>query len=126
VSDARAWIALLALVSFLAGAASGFLVASRPGSAGRTGEAFEDYERAFVARFELAPERARLFREVLRNYHRDLEDVRQRALADSRSEMEPRLIELSLRYRDVIRDHVLPESSRADFDRTVAIWTPVP
>lgn len=124
----RLWIASLALVCFLAGGAGGLLVArgSRPGG-GALGP-FEDYRRMFAAHFDLSPERARLMGELLRNYHKDIEDVRQRALEASMSDLEPDLNRLGLRYRDLIRNHVLPEDQRAEFDRLAAAspWPTVP
>ena len=124
MNNPRAWIAVLAVVAFLAGLAGGMLLSARTQT--REHAPFEDYRREFVARFELDPERARLFDELLRNYARELEDIRQRALANSLSAMDEQLAATGLRYRDRIRNHVLPESRRAEFDALARGWNPVP
>ena len=77
---------------------------------------FEHYERLFLARFDLSPERERLFAQVLRHYQRELEGIRLGAIEDSMDTLEPELVHLGLRYRDLIRNHVLPESERGEFD----------
>ena len=126
MNSPRLWIGILTLVVFLAGSASGFLFASATRQETQSSGPNEDYRRAFCARFRLDARRATLFDELLRNYHSDVEDLRQRALASSMSEMEPQLVAVGLRYRDVIRDHVLPENQRAEFDELAKTWTPFP
>jgi hypothetical protein len=126
VNSPRLWVAILALVAFLAGSATGLLFASatrpQPASAGP----FADYRREFAERFKLDAQRAKLFDELLLNYHREIEDVRQRALASSLSQVDTQLAKLGDRYRLVIRDHVLPEGQRAEFDAMADAWSPVP
>lgn len=123
MSSPRLWIAILASLCFLAGVASGLLVAERSQPAH---EPFAEYRRDFVARFDLDARREGLFAELLRTYARDLEDIRQRALANSLSAMDEQLAATGLRYRDYIRNHVLPESRRAEFDAQARDWTLVP
>ena len=62
----------------------------RQGAAGPLEGPFEAYERHFLASFELSPERARLFSQILRHYQRDLEGISQGALEDSMAALEPR------------------------------------
>jgi hypothetical protein len=113
----RAWIAVLASVSALAGVLAGISIERhRQGAAGPPGP-FEAYERQFLASFELSPERARLFSQILRHYQRDLDAIHQGALEESRGTLGPELVRLGLRYRDKIRNHVLPEADRGEFDR---------
>lgn len=124
----RIWVVVLALVSFSAGGVGGLLLAPQ-GSAvyAETGH-FRDYHRHFVERFELSPERANLLGSLLRHYERDFESVRQRALERSMSDMEPELVRLGNRYRDIIRNNVLPESQRDQFTEFAQAqpWSPVP
>ena len=126
MNNARLWISVLAAVAFLAGMASGLLVAARTRPQVRSDAPFEDYRREFVERFELEPDRARLFAELLRNYGRELEDIRQRALASSLSAMDEQLVATGLRYRDRIRNHVLRPDQRDEFDALAKNWNPVP
>lgn len=126
MNNPRLWVAILALVCFLAGSASGLLYASATRPATVNGGPFDEYKRAFCAEFKLDTERTKLFDDLLANYHKEIEDVRQRALANSLAEMEPQLVKLGDRYRDVIRDHVLPENQRAEFDTLANAWTPLP
>jgi len=127
VNRLRLWVAALAATSFLAGGAGGLLVAET--ARGDVGPArpFEDYQRMFLGRFELSQERSRLFSELMRNYDGEIEDLQQRALEDSMAELGPELNRLGLRYRDLIRNHVLPEARRPEFDRlSLATAWPTP
>ena len=113
----RLWIASLAATSFLAGGAGGLLLGGTGRAEIRGAEPFEDYQRMFLARFDLSPERTWLFSELIRNYDRDIEDLRQTALENSMAELTPELNRLGNRYRDMIRNNVLPEDQRPEFDR---------
>jgi len=124
----RVWIVVLALVSFAAGGVGGLLVNRRcPDDYGPQGH-FRDYHRHFVEQFDLSPERSRLLAQLLSQYEQDFEDVRQRALERSRSEMEPELVVLANRYRGIIRNNVLPPEQREQFTEYALSepWSPLP
>lgn len=123
--NVRLWVVLLALTSFLGGLTAGMTVARPARAAAPLDEPFADYRLALKQQFELDPERDRLFGELLRNYQRDLDASRERVLAASRSQLEPELAELGLRYRGLIRDHVLPPDRRAEFDQLARQWNPI-
>ena len=116
MNDLRVWAALLALVSGLAGAAGGLLLADELRAPEVRSGPFGDYERLLVREFDLEGARAAALADLLRNYQRDIEEVEQRHLASYRSALEPELARLGRRYRGLIRDHVLPEDRRARFD----------
>ena len=116
MSDPRAWICLLALVSFLAGGAAGFLAGRgevRPVEP--TGRFAHDEARLADA-LALNDDQRRLFRAVLDHYEAELDEVRDRYEALSASAMEPEVRALGIRYRSLIRDRVLPENKRPLFD----------
>lgn len=121
----RLWVVLLALTSFLGGLTAGMTVARPAPAAPQIDEPFGDYRLAFRQQFELDPERDRLFGELLRNYQSDLDASRERVLAASRAQLEPELAQLGLRYRGLIRDHVLPPHRRAEFDQLTRQWNPI-
>lgn len=125
LNSVRVWVVLLALTSFAAGVGAGLYLARPSAPQPGTAEAFEAYRSAFSREFQLDAERSRLFGELLRNYQRDLDAARERVLAASRSELEPELAELGQRYRQWIRDHVLPPEQRATFDARVREWAPI-
>ena len=52
MNSPRLWIALLVLVTFLAGSASGLLYASATRPQTHNNGPFDDYSRAFCARFK--------------------------------------------------------------------------
>jgi hypothetical protein len=113
----RAWIAVLTLTAGLAGGLAGVLLERhRQGAAAAPGP-FEAYQRRFLASFELSPERERLLSQILRHYQRDLDAIEQGALEDSMGKLGPELEKLGFRYRDLIRNHVLPEADRGEYDR---------
>jgi hypothetical protein len=121
VTSLRAWVSILAVTAFLAGLACGPFVMSwlfPPAPAVSSGP-FADYERLLVETFDLAPERREPLRAILDQYRRDIESIKDRHMADYMSAMEPELRELGRACREVIRDSVLPEPKRHEFDRLV-------
>ena len=105
MSDLRLWVTLLAAVSALAGLAGGMLLAEGGKPAAHSGP-FADYERLFLSEFQLDAERAELLHQVLRNYHREIENAKQRHIDAYISAMEPELRRCALRYRDLVRGHL--------------------
>lgn len=119
MTNVRIWVVILTLTAFLAGLACGpfvshwFVEPPRPTAEGP----FAEYERLMTQTFQLPKERAEPLRAILEQYRRDIESIKDRHLADYSSAMEPELSELGRKYREQIRDRVLPEGKRAEFDR---------
>jgi FPC/CPF motif-containing protein YcgG len=122
----RAWICVLAATAFAAGLAGGLYAGELRAAAVPPGSHSQAYRHMFEQTFELTPERRRLFEELLERYDADVEEVRQRALAASISGVQPELAALGVRYRDAIRNHVLPDDQQEHFDRLVAQTFPPP
>lgn len=120
MSSTRLWILVLALTSFLAGSAAGLLLGRRLAPPAVERGPFSDYAALLVARFDLEPERALRLRAVLELYHRDLEELKSRHVAEA----EPDLIRLGEACRQRIRDYVLPPESQAAFDVEAAAPSP--
>lgn len=119
MTNLRIWVVILTLTAFLAGLACGPFVSRRflePAPAAADGP-FAEYERLMAQTFHLPPERAEPLRALLDQYRRDIESIKDRHLADYMSAMEPELSELGRKYRELIRDRVLPEAQRPEFDR---------
>jgi hypothetical protein len=112
MSSPRLWILLLALTSFLAGSAGGLLAGTRLAPPVIERGPFADYATLLVSRFDLPPDRERRLRAVLELYHRDLEELKSRHVAEA----EPELIRLGEVCRQRIRDYVLPAGQQAVFD----------
>ena len=87
---------------------------------------FVEYERALCDRFHLAPERRAPLQAILEDYRRELERIKDRHMADYMSSMEPDLSKLGRAYRELIRDKVLPEAQREEFNRLALAPTPTP
>ena len=121
----RLWILALALTSFGAGVASGTLVSASLHRAPRGSGPFADYEDRLVRAYDLAPERARLLHALLASYQRELEQVKDRHMAEYMTAMEPELSERGRFYRDLVRDKILPAGRRAEFDAAVSSWIPI-
>jgi hypothetical protein len=122
VTSLRLWVSILALTAFLAGLACGPFVSSwlfPPARAAESGP-FADYERLLVQTFHLAPERREPLHVILEQYRHDIESIKDQHMADYMTSMEPALREKGLQCREVIRDKVLPESQRPEFDRLVS------
>jgi hypothetical protein len=128
VTNLRLWVCILALTAFLAGLACGpfvtawFVPASRPAMSGP----FADYERLLVQTFHLPPERREPLHVILDQYRHDIDGIKDQHMADYMTSMEPALREKGLQCREEIRDKVLPESQRAEFDRLVSGLPSVP
>ena len=71
----RVWILVLAVTTFVCGVASGTILSER----GRLGDEPDfmlgEYERRFVAQFELSPERERALHVFLEEYAREVERI---------------------------------------------------
>lgn len=116
MNSPKLWICLLAGVCFLTGAAAG-LLGSRALSPERPVEhPFDDYLDLMVDRFDLDADRERGLRIFMAHYQRELEDAKLRQAAA----MESELVKLGRTYRELIRDHVLPEDRRPEFENMVA------
>jgi hypothetical protein len=122
MNNVRLWIVVLALTCFAAGVATGLFSANPRSEPAPAGGPFEDYRAAFVERFELEGKRAELFAQLLREYHEELDTARANVLAKSRSELEPQLEQIGIRYQQAIRDHVLPSERRAEFEALQSEW----
>lgn len=115
----RGWIVVMSLSSLLAGAGAGVLVARSLAArdvAPREG-AFADYEALMARTFELSPDRREVLHAVLANYEADLAGIKDRHMADYMSSIEPELRERGRFYRELVRERVLPDARRAEFDR---------
>ncbi len=123
--DLRLWIAVLALSCLAAGAGGGLLAARwiTPAPRAEPTGAFPDYERMLAGTFDLSPERRELLRVVLESYRDDVERIKDRHMADYMSSIEPELRERGRYYRGLVRNKVLPEAGRAEFD-LLSLGTP--
>ncbi len=113
----RVWICLCALCAFGAGLGIGWWTRGQKDRTQVEQSAFHAFEQRFCAEFDLEPARARAFHALLQNYEKDLERAREQALSDGMASQGPGLAQLGRRYRDWIRNFVLPPQSREQFDR---------
>lgn len=109
---------MLALSCAASGVGAGVLVARwlAPPPPAPPGQAFPDYEALLCQSFDLAPERREALQAVLRSYRADIEQIKDRHMAEYMSSVEPELRERGRYYRTLIRDRVLPEAERGRFD----------
>ena len=122
----RGWVLVLAGTSFAVGIAGGVWLSAlffRP--APERGP-FADYRDLLVERFDLSSARTEALEVVLASYAKDLEEIKDRHMADYMSAMEPELAERGRYYRDLIRNEVLPENQRSRFEgpEFVGVWAP--
>lgn len=117
--DARLWGVLFAFMSFLGGGAAGLLYARERFGPTPVEGPFVHYERLLSAHFALDPARARILRGLLWNYQEEIDRLRDRHTAELLSVMEPELRDHGLRYRNIIRNELLSEQDREEFDRLV-------
>jgi hypothetical protein len=115
----RGSIALLAIACLAAGAGGGVLAARSlaPREVPVREGTFADYEARLAQTFELSAERRDALHAVLASYESDLARIKDRHMADYLSSIEPELRERGRFYRELVRDRVLPEAHRAEFER---------
>lgn len=123
MTSPRLWIALLAAVSFLAGA-SGAALVERIGADDGDRGTFADYEDALVERFDLSPERAAHLRIILRDYETKIDQIRATHEVAFYASLAEELLPEGTRYNRLIRDKVLPPSQRELFDEMVQAARP--
>ncbi len=121
MSGLRGWILVLAATCFAAGLGAGVLLGEARAAGRRpapvAGDPCAVYRALFEESFPLSAERRQLLEQLLARYEEELSDLRQQALAASISQRSGELAQLGLRYRDHIRNHVLPPEQRARFDQ---------
>jgi len=122
LSSVRLWVLVLTVVAFLGGLGTGFLVAERARRAEAQASVFGDFERAFSEQFDLDPVRQRLLADLLDHYNRETRAIRDRYAAENHREMETDLRRAGIEYRQLVRDRLLPEHQRPEFDRLMASY----
>lgn len=111
----RAWILVLMVVVFLAGAAAGVL--SERLSADRTDLGpMDDYSRLLAEEFQLSPDRMAHLRTLMGAYTEDVERVVREHEAAYLAGLEPDLRPIGEEYDRLVRDLVLPPEHRQRFD----------
>lgn len=115
----RLWIGVMAVACLAAGAGGGVLAARSlaPRDVPRREGTFADYEARMAETFALSPERREILHAVLASYEAELASIKDTHMADYMSSIEPELRERGRYYRGLVRDRVLPEDRRAEFDR---------
>ncbi|MEW6072752.1 MAG: hypothetical protein AB1726_09205 [Planctomycetota bacterium] len=119
MTSERLWIAILAAVCFLAGGAGGVLVGlelprPEPGP-------FAAFEERLAATFDLRRHERRVLRLALVQYRDEIEELKDRNVADCEAE----LVALGRECAGRIRQYVLPPERRAEFDTRIAgLWPP--
>ncbi len=115
MSSTRVWILVLGVVCFLSGLATGVIYSEQTRQQPSLEGPFSDYCELISTRFDLDSQRRELFEALLQHYEEDLQKIQDQHAANYATAMEPVLSELGIRYRDLIRDHVLPENRRSEF-----------
>jgi len=115
----RGSIVVMAISCLAAGAGGGVLAARSltPREAPRGEGTFAEYETLMNQTFDLSRDRREVLHAVLANYDADLAGIKDRHMAHYMSSIETELRERGRYYRGLVRDRVLPEDQRAEFDR---------
>ena len=126
MNNPKLWVLILALVSFAGGVAGGTWFTAHLYREAPTPGVFAEYEQNLARAFELSPERTRLLHVVLANYQKEIDEIKDRHMADFMTAMEPELSSRGRYYRDLIQGRVLPDSQRSRFDLLMqgAPWPP--
>ena len=123
MASLRLWIFLLAFSAFGAGLGVGWYASSRlqaRAERNRTAGPFDGFESQFVRTFKVSAEREHLLGELLTCYQREIGELEQAQLDSGRGELDTKLEQLALTYRERIRNSVLPPDQRSEFDRLAA------
>ncbi len=112
MSSERTWILIFAVTCFLAGLAGGVVLAAKHFPREEQGR-FTQYETRMIEYFGLDDEHKRHLRYIIDSYDKEIERLKEhnlRKLAD-------RLKQEGQNRHNLIRDWVIPQNRRTDFDR---------
>ena len=116
MNSARLWIVAASLVWFVAGGVASLLATGYWQPEQPEPSPMEHYTNRMITEFELDGDRARYFRVLMEKYQEEIDQVKADHIAAQAAAIEPRLRELGLRYRSHIKNYVLPEERRAEFE----------
>ncbi len=105
----RLWVLVLALTTFFAGLAAGVLLSFRRDQEERPLGA---YEQRMVEAFDLDEERVRNLRWILRDYQEKIDALKESNIAA----LDGDLVKIGRSHRELIRNKVVPEHHRQQFD----------
>ena len=112
MSSERTWILILSITCFFAGLAGGVVFAAGRFPAEEKGR-FAQYEARMIEYFDLDEERQRHLRYILDSYGKEIERLKEHNL----QELAERLQKEGRNRHNLIRDWVIPENRRTEFDR---------
>ena len=112
MSSERTWILILAVTCFFAGLAGGVVFAADRFPREEQGR-FAQYERRMIEYFDLDEEHQRHLRFILDDYDKEIERLKEYNL----QKLSDRLMQEGRDRHGLIRDWVIPESRRMEFDR---------
>jgi len=105
----RLWVLVFALTTFFAGLAAGVLLSSRRD---REERPLGAYEQRMVEAFNLDEEGVRNLRWILRDYQEKIDDLKESNIAA----LDGELVKIGRSHRELIRNKVVPEHHRQQFD----------
>ena len=111
MSSERLWVVVLAFTCFCAGLAAGALLSFRRNPAETAGP-LQAYEARMIETFDLDEERIRNLRYIADDYCQRIEALKERNIAA----LEPELVKIGLDHRHLVREWVVPEHHRQEFD----------
>lgn len=105
----RMWVMVLALTTFFAGLAAGVLLSFR---GDRVERPLGAYEQRMTEAFDLDEERVRNLRWILRDYQEKIDALKESNIAA----LDGELVKIGRNHRELIRNKVVPEHHRQQFD----------
>ena len=120
MNSARLWIVVSSVVWFVAGTVFGLIASGHWAPDEPEPSPIEHYTDRMISEFDLQGDRARYFRILMDKYQEEIDRAKEDHMARQASAMEPRLRDLGLKYKEHIKNHVLSEEQRAQFERLTA------
>jgi heterodisulfide reductase subunit A-like polyferredoxin len=110
----RFWVLVLVVTTFCAGLAAGVLLAAtgRVPSLVREERPFGGYEQRMTEAFDLDEEQVRNLRWILHDYQEKIEALKESNIAA----LDGELVKIGRWHREKIREMVVPEHHRQEFD----------
>jgi len=105
----RFWVVVLAVTTFCAGLAAGVLFSIERD---RPETPFGAYEARMVEAFDLDPEQVVNLRWILRDYEEKIESLKESNIAA----LDGELVRIGREHREWIREKVVPDHHRQEFD----------
>lgn len=115
MNQVKAWVIILALVSFGAGLAAGIFWTTQRLRPQVAPGPFDQYRERLITEFDVPADRIGPLTKILAAYEKEIEQIKDRYQVATMAQMEPELADRGRYYRDLIQNSLLQGAQRERF-----------